>query len=115
MAAKKKTGGRQKGTPNKRTAELDKAREIIIAKYRDTIGRENCFDGDAHAFLICVYQDETLPLELRVNAASKAIYYEKPRLNAIDASISGKITLEALIRDSMLERSDRAKVIEAHP
>ena len=36
-------------------------------------------------------------------AAGKAINFEMPRLNSIDASISGKVGLEQLIRQSMGE------------
>lgn len=41
------------------------------------------FEGDAHMFLMGIYKDPTKPLELRMEAASKALPYEKPRLMAM--------------------------------
>ncbi len=38
----------------------------------------DAFEGDAHAFLIAIYKDPRQPIELRLEAAGKAIRYEKP-------------------------------------
>ena len=47
------------------------------------------FQGDAHALLMAVYKDTTLPLQIRLDAAKAAIAYEKPRLAAVEHSGDG--------------------------
>ena len=90
MAAPKghpRWGGRVKGAPNKRTKEaLDAARD----KSRKVLG-EDAFDGDAHALLMAVYRDTSLPLEVRLDAAKVAINYESPRLNAVAARVDAQV------------------------
>jgi hypothetical protein len=63
-------GGRQKGTPNKRTA----AREQAVAEMLNVIPEAS--QGDAHAFLMAIYKDPTMPVEMRIDAAKKAIHFE---------------------------------------
>jgi len=85
MAAPKghpRYGGRAKGTPNKRTRELLDATRAAREKARRVLGKD-AFDGDAHALLVLVYRDTSLPIELRLDAAKVAINYESPRLQAI--------------------------------
>jgi hypothetical protein len=78
MAAGRKTGGRTKGTPNKRSAARQKSLEEMRKILSDKI--PNSFKGDAHTFLVAVYVDQDLPLQLRIDAAKAAIGYEKPKL-----------------------------------
>jgi hypothetical protein len=52
---------------------VEKAREIEATL-------PEAFHGDAHAFLMSVYKDQTLDRRLRLEAAGKAIKYEKPAL-----------------------------------
>jgi hypothetical protein len=81
MAQGFKTGGRQKGTKNRKTALLEeKGREALA----EVLGA-NAFDGDAHSLLIAIYKDESRPIELRLEAAKAAIRFEKPALAALDA------------------------------
>lgn len=84
MARGFKTGGRQKGSKNKRTLMLEGAARELIANAGDVLG-ENAFDGDAHALLILTYKNKALPLELRVDAAKAAIRFEKPALSSVDS------------------------------
>ena len=42
--------------------------------------KSDVFQGDAHAFLMMVYKDPSLPLALRLDAAKAAIPFEKPAL-----------------------------------
>jgi hypothetical protein len=97
MAAPKghpRYGGRAKGTPNKRTKEmLDAAREAR-EKARRVLGND-VFDGDAHALLVLVYRDTSLPIELRLDAAKVAINYESPQLQAIQ--VEGHTEIEVNI------------------
>lgn len=77
-----RVGGRQKGTPNKRTAAVKQAGAEAIEKLTDAI--DGAFDGDAHALMVLVYKDPTQPMPLRLDAAKGAIRYEKPALATID-------------------------------
>lgn len=83
MAAGHKTGGRQKGTPNKRTVASQEAAATMAEKINSALGLD-AFDGDAHGLLIAVYKNTLLPIDLRVEAAGKALPYEKPRLASVD-------------------------------
>ncbi len=70
-----KSGGRTKGTLNKRTAAVQSAMQqasVLLAA-----GTEGGFEGDAHALLTAVYKNSNLPLDLRLHAAKAAIRYEK--------------------------------------
>jgi hypothetical protein len=40
------------------------------------------FEGDAHALLVMIYQDQTLPLVLRIDAAKACLPFEKRPLDA---------------------------------
>lgn len=72
MAAGHKTGGRQKGTPNKRTAATAKAAALIEA-------------GESPLeFLTNVFRDAKVPLDVRVDAAKCAAPYVHARLSSID-------------------------------
>jgi hypothetical protein len=75
MAQGHKTGGRQKGTKNKKT---------VLLALAEILG-DNAFEGDAHSLLIAVYKDQSQPIELRLEAAKAAIRFEKPALAALDA------------------------------
>jgi hypothetical protein len=57
MAQGHKTGGRQKGTKNRKTALLEeKGREALA----EILG-DNAFEGDAHSLLIAVYKNQSQP------------------------------------------------------
>jgi hypothetical protein len=93
-----KTGGRQKGVPNRRTEQREAAVQETAALIRTII--PHAFDGDSHALLMAVYKDPQQPLDLRMEAAKAAIAYEKPRLAAIEHGGSlGIITHEDRLRE----------------
>ena len=72
----KKTGnprGRPPGAKNKRTREREIALAEAAVKLREVMG--DTFDGDAHALMTMLYQDQSLPLELRLDAAKAAAPY----------------------------------------
>lgn len=70
-------GGRQKGTPNRRTTKLAAAVQAATERLASA-------DLDAHGLLCAVYRDEDFPIDLRVEAARAALPFEKPRLATID-------------------------------
>ena len=85
MARGFKTGGRQKGSKNKRTLLQEERTRALIDNAKEIIGGD-LFDGDAHAFLMLTYKDKSLLRNLLVDAAKAAIRFEKPALTAIDAN-----------------------------
>lgn len=81
MAKGKKTGGRRKGTPNRSSVAGQAAFAAIAEKVEALI--PGAFDGDAHTFLMMVYRDPDIHVQTRLEAAGKAIQFEKPRLAAV--------------------------------
>src|SRR5262249_25897693 len=77
-----KTGGRKKGTPNKRTTE----RKAAVAAVADRVNAflPDAFTGDAHAYLIALYKDPKVDPRMRLDAAKAALGYEKPRLASVE-------------------------------
>lgn len=84
MAYGFKTGGKIKGTKNRRTKEAEAAAAEAAAKIEGALG-EAAFEGDAHALLMAVYKDAKQPLAARIEAAGKAIKFEKPALASIES------------------------------
>jgi hypothetical protein len=79
MAHGIKTGGRQKGTKNRKTVLLEEKGRKTLAK---VLGAD-AFEGDAHSLLIAIYKDGSMPIGLRLDAAKAA---EKPALAAVEHS-----------------------------
>jgi hypothetical protein len=75
-------GGRQPGTPNKRTQTLALAQAEASERVTQALGPA-AFDGDALSFLQLIYRDATQAVETRLHAAKAAVAYEKPRLQTI--------------------------------
>lgn len=73
MALNRKTGGRQKGTPNKATVELSE-RARILAEIE--AGIPECFRSDALAYLASIYKDPRQPPMMRFEAAKVAVAFE---------------------------------------
>jgi hypothetical protein len=73
MATGRKTGGRQKGSPNKRTV----ARRLAETEAMCALPEQ--FQGNALALLQMIYRDTKLELRVRIDAASKALAYELPK------------------------------------
>jgi hypothetical protein len=89
MAIGVKTGGRKKGTPNRVT----RARQEALARVEKLLAQAmgECFTADAHALLVAIYKDPSQPLIMRLDAAKAAIGYEKPKLSAMDANLTGAV------------------------
>jgi hypothetical protein len=83
MASGFKTGGRRKGSRNRKTVLLEeKGREALA----NALG-PHAVDVDAHSLLMAIYKNEAHPIELRLEAAKAAIRFEKPALGSIDQSV----------------------------
>ncbi len=76
MARGLKTGGRKKGTPNKRTAE--KIAEVEASGLTPL------------DYMLSVLRDELLDRETRLEAAKSAAPYVHAKLANIDATVSGE-------------------------
>src|SRR6478672_8170844 len=81
VAAGHTTGGRVKGTPNRRTAAVEAAARGVAERFKAEV--PTAFDGDGVAFLQTVYRDPHQPTELRMDAAARAPRFERPTLAAI--------------------------------
>jgi hypothetical protein len=92
MAAGYKTGGRQKGSRNKKT----RAREAVLK-----LATAGIQDADPLEFLLRVMADTQLPLALRLDAAVAAAPFCHPKLRAVvhvDEG-RGKSALEELLAE----------------
>lgn len=79
MPKGKKYGGRQKGTPNKATAEM--RRRLA----------ELCPDGsDPLTFFSQVLKDKSAPYEVRERAARELLPFTHPKLSSVEPRIGGK-------------------------
>lgn len=89
LGGKRPGAGRPKGAKSKFTKE----REAAMERAAETIAAviPGAFDGDAHALLMAVYRDPAQEWALRVQAASKAIGYEKPALSSVEAKVMATI------------------------
>ena len=90
-----KTGGRQKGTPNKRTVERQAAIEAIKASGRNPM-----------AFFADPLGNEQAPLELRFQAAKKLAPYTHPKLSSIEARTGGKTHEQRLEELTKMEEDE---------
>jgi hypothetical protein len=70
------------------------------------------FHGDAHALLMSVYKDPAQPIAVRLEAAGKAIGYEKPKLAAqrvnVDVTHSWRDLSEEELYNSVIEGGAKA-------
>jgi hypothetical protein len=76
--------GRKPGSKATKTLERLKKVDDVMRSLDATL--PNAFKGDAHAFLCAVYKNPDFPPKLRLDAATAAIGYEKPRLAAVEHS-----------------------------
>ena len=113
MAQGFKTGGRQKGSKNKRTLLLEGAARELLDNAGAILG-DNGFNGDAHALLILTYKNISLPLELRIDAAKAAIRFEKPALAAIDAKGTIENHHYAISEHPLTDEEWTAKYVHQH-
>ena len=82
--------GRPPGSKNKRTEAVKAAARATVSAVQAKADPETIFRGDAHALFVLVYQDMTQPLDVRLDAAGKAIRYEKPALAAVEMNATIK-------------------------
>ena len=96
--------GRPRGSRNKRTIALEQA-SVGVSK-RLKIEIPEAFSGDALDLLRSIYIDPAMPVELRLDAASRALPYERPRLQAVEFSIPsrGETTIRHELSDASIKK-----------
>ena len=102
MATTGRPRGRPPGSKNKSTLKREEEQKKVKELIEN--GLEMPFDGDAHAYLMKIYKDGTQPVDRRIDAASKAIRYEIPALQAINQQNSIDVTE---LTDDQLAEIDR--------
>jgi hypothetical protein len=105
--------GRPPGSKNKKTLALETATRQAAASI------DNAFEGDAHAFLEAVYKNPEVPLEIRIQAASRALRVEKPTLSASQGTQTVNIGLAERLgaaRMRIIEaRADDGSLVSVSP
>ena len=92
-----RVGGRQKGTPNKKTAEL----QDRVKKFMNSMGIKNF---DPLVALAGISQDKATPLKLKVEALKELTQYYHPKRRAIE--VSGEQTV------NIKEKQDKIKELD---
>ena len=115
MARGKKTGGRQPGSLNKRTAAIEAAAQAVAVRFKAEV--PTAFDGDGVAYLQVVYRDPRQPVELRIDCAKAASRFERPALAAtltkeIDSTPTDPDEIDRLLRERLERIRGGYKVIE---
>jgi hypothetical protein len=105
---KRQGAGRPRGSRSPHVKARQEAVQEIVARF--VADHPNAFPGDSVALLQCIYKNPDLPLELRMDPASKCARFERPVLMAaavqnmspVPAS-SGELDLqiESLIRKGL--------------
>ena len=110
---KRNGAGRRPGTPNKRTEQREQAMQEAATQVGEVLGAV-AFEGDAHALLMMIYKDTSKPLDVRLDAAKAAIGYEKPRLAALDANLSGEVGTYTALPIPVEERDPVPEQVNGH-
>jgi len=76
-------GGRPKGSLDRYAREKRRKMELIADQLSHELAG-NYFEGDAHAYLMSIYKNNTIPMPYRIDAAKACIPYEKPRLASVE-------------------------------
>lgn len=72
-------------------------KQVVAAQNEANETLPDAFKGDAHAFLVTVYKDKTLDLDVRIDAAKAAVGYEKPKLSSVEANMSHTVCHEDVL------------------
>lgn len=97
MARGRKTGGRQKGTKNRRTQALEAASKAALAGLPT--------DFTSLMLMQAIYRDDGMPMPARLAAAKEALPYEHPKLASTELTgkdggpIEQRSTVEMVVVD----------------
>jgi hypothetical protein len=87
--------GRPRGSRNPNTKTRREAAQQIVQRFQ--IDHPDAFPGDAVSLMQCIYCDASLPVEIRLDAASKAARFERPALAAVMTNDASGVTSPALL------------------
>ena len=100
----KHPGGRPKGRKNNSTLLLEREARETELRMKGMLPESIKFEGDALAFFQAIYQDASLAHPIRVEAATKAIAYERVKLTANYSKVEHGGTIEVQDARQTLER-----------
>jgi hypothetical protein len=101
---RRKTGGRQAGTPNKKTATRRAFISAALASGADPL-----------TFFTEIFANELNPLMLRFEAASILLPYTRPKLASIEARTGGKTHEDRLAEyQSLMSEENKPKALTEH-
>jgi hypothetical protein len=89
----KKTGGRQRGTKNKRTEQIEAQLAAAAAKVAVEAATLTPLD-----LILSIMRDPDTPLALRADMAAEAAPYVHPRLSAVEQSMTAKVEVEPVLK-----------------
>jgi hypothetical protein len=96
---RQKTGGRKKGTPNKKTAERAKLLAGLKVDGKDPV-----------SFFSSILRNDAAPLDLRFQAARELAPYAHPKLASVEARIGVKSHEDRLEElQAMLDKAPRCQ------
>jgi hypothetical protein len=96
MPRRKKTGGRAKGTQNRKTVERANLLSALEVDGKDPV-----------SFFSSILKNDAMPLDLRFAAAKELAPYAHPKLSSIEARTGGKshedrlAELQAMLEDDV--------------
>lgn len=102
-----KSGGRTKGTPNKKSAAFRAAQADAARRLSELIP---VADLDALTLLQAIYRSPEFDLPLRIEAAKQAIRFERPALSSVDSKLSGEISTYVAVPVAERDSFDLATV-----
>lgn len=93
--------------PDRGEARKPSKNDRIMAKSQMTIDRiereiPNAFKGDAHAYMVSVYKDPEVPVEIRLKAATTAARFEKPTLASVRTEVSVTRPITEMTDDELI-------------
>lgn len=98
--------GRPPGRKNNKTLTLEAATQKALEQV------DEAFEGDAHTFLQWVYKNPDFPIEIRLQAATKALRVEKPTLAASHSTHDVSIGLAERLDSALIRASNARRHIE---
>tara|TARA_R110002126_G_scaffold177078_1_gene325906 strand:+ start:1992 stop:2351 length:360 start_codon:yes stop_codon:yes gene_type:complete len=101
--------GRPPGRKNNKTLELEKALGEAVE------GLDDAFEGDAHAFLQMVYRNPKISIDIRIQAAGRALRVEKPTLSSGRSELNINVDIASrleIARKRVADRFESSKIID---
>ena len=95
--------GRPKGSKNKSTIAIEAEARKAAAKI------DQAFEGDAHDFLMAVYKNPAIPLDVRIVAASRALRVEKPLLSMPQIPLQIQLGIGERLKAAQKKICEKAK------